>query len=136
MRAPTRYGLLLSRTKSDLEGVRARLERLSTPEPNTGCLLWVGAATKDGYGKVGLGPVEGAPKFVAYAHRVAFELENGPIPAGKTVDHKCRQRGCINPAHMEAVTHQQNCARRPKALASAAAVRAWATRRENARRAA
>lgn len=113
--APVRYGLLVSRTAQDVANIRERLERRSTPEPNTGCWLWLGAVTAEGYGKVGLGPVNGAPKFVAYAHRVAFELENGPIPEGLTIDHRCRMPGCINAAHMEAVTLQQNCARRPLA---------------------
>lgn len=114
-RAPTRYGLLVGRTAQDVANIRERLDRRSTPEPNTGCWLWLGAVTAEGYGKVGLGSLNGAPKFVAYAHRVAFELENGPIPEGLTIDHRCRMPGCINAAHMEAVTLQQNCARRPLA---------------------
>lgn len=128
-RAATRYGLLVGRTPEDIGRIRARLDRLSTPEPNTGCILWLGAATPDGYGKFGLGPVNGAPKFVAYAHRVAFELEHGPIPEGHETDHTCRVRGCINALHMQAVTHRENCVRRP-------AESYWGTRQPRERRAA
>lgn len=48
------------------------------------------------------------------AHRVAYELFVGPIPDGMELDHVCRVRNCINPAHLEAVTHEENINRKPK----------------------
>lgn len=116
--------------------VLQRLMDKASPEPNTGCYLWLGAVTKDGYGKIGLGPVGITPKHVVYAHRLAWELDNGPIAARLTIDHLCRQRCCVNPKHMEAVTQQQNCARRAPMdasgeKASARMRRAWVTRRLN-----
>lgn len=42
------------------------------------------------------------------AHRVSFELSNGPIPPGKVIDHKCRNKLCVNPDHLHAVTHKEN----------------------------
>jgi hypothetical protein len=45
------------------------------------------------------------------AHRVAWELTNGPIPEGLTLDHLCRDRACCNPRHLEPVTHQVNILR-------------------------
>lgn len=42
------------------------------------------------------------------AHRVSYELYVGPIPAGYQIDHKCRTPGCVNPDHLQAVTHKQN----------------------------
>lgn len=45
------------------------------------------------------------------AHRVAYEIAKGPIPDGLCVDHLCRNHGCINPFHLEAVTWGENVLR-------------------------
>jgi hypothetical protein len=45
------------------------------------------------------------------AHRVAYELTVGPIPAGMTLDHLCRNKGCVNPHHLEPVTNRENILR-------------------------
>lgn len=49
------------------------------------------------------------------AHRAAHELFIGPIPEGFTIDHVrargCQHRHCVNPAHLEAVTHRENTMR-------------------------
>jgi len=45
------------------------------------------------------------------AHRVAYEIANGPIPTDKEIDHLCRVRCCINPDHLEAVTRSTNLIR-------------------------
>ena len=45
------------------------------------------------------------------AHRFAYELLIGPIPSGLTIDHLCRNTGCVNPAHMEPVTRAENARR-------------------------
>jgi hypothetical protein len=45
------------------------------------------------------------------AHREAHEEFNGPIPEGYQVDHLCRVRTCVSPAHLEAVTQQENLLR-------------------------
>ncbi len=42
------------------------------------------------------------------AHRFSYELANGPIPEGLQIDHLCRNRGCVRPDHMEAVTPRVN----------------------------
>ena len=47
-----------------------------------------------------------------YAHRVAWELCNGPIPEGLQIDHLCRNRRCVRPDHLELVTASVNCQRR------------------------
>jgi len=46
-----------------------------------------------------------------YAHRWYYEIAYGPIPEGSQVDHLCRNRSCVNPLHLEAVSQQENIAR-------------------------
>lgn len=85
--------------------LRERLESKYTPEPNTGCWLWHGMVSAEGYGKVFI-----AGKTYS-AHRVSYEVERGSIPVGLQIDHLCRVRNCINPDHLEAVTASENTRR-------------------------
>lgn len=71
-----------------------------------GCWLWTGCKNEGGYGYYH----HGKRKSVR-AHRFAFELANGPVPAGLQIDHLCRNRSCVNPAHLEAVTARVNTLR-------------------------
>ena len=75
------------------------------PDPNGGCWLWGGAVDPCGYGRIVVGPRE------YKAHRVFYIAARGAIPLGTELDHLCRVRGCVNPAHLEPVTHQENMAR-------------------------
>jgi hypothetical protein len=74
------------------------------PEPNTGCWLWLAQVSRDGYGKF---------KYIGgqLAHRFAYETARGPVPEGLELDHLCRQRSCVNPDHLEAVTRRENARR-------------------------
>lgn len=65
-----------------------------------GCWLWTGGVGSSGYGNFG--------KPTKLAHRVSYELEIGPIPEGMQLDHLCRVRTCVNPAHLEPVTARVN----------------------------
>lgn len=66
------------------------------PEPNSGCWLWTAATRADGYGQIGMQN----PKRTELAHRMMWELRNGPIPTGILVLHKCDVRCCVNPDHL------------------------------------
>lgn len=79
-----------------------RFAQYVSPEPNTGCYLWTGAVSSFGYGQFN---VEGR---TCSAHRVAWLLEHGPIPADVEPDHRCRNRACVNTGHMQLVTHAVN----------------------------
>lgn len=67
------------------------------------CWLWTGSTRGQGYGQCTIGH-----KKQGYAHRFAYELTYGPIPAGKVIDHTCHVRLCCNPTHLRAVDHKQN----------------------------
>lgn len=82
----------------------ARVERRGPEE----CWPWLSTRTSNGYGSCR--PLSGEDTKTT-AHRVAYELTRGPIPEGMELDHLCRNRACVNPAHMEPVSHQQNCKR-------------------------
>lgn len=71
-----------------------------------GCWLWL-AHTAAGYGRFRLSN----PRRIEGAHRVAYELLIGPIPEGLDIDHLCRNRSCVNPAHLEPVTRGENVRR-------------------------
>lgn len=70
-----------------------------------GVWLWLGCLNRKGYAQIGLGPK------VLRAHRFAFELFRGPLSASLDIDHLCRVRCCVNPHHLEPVTHRENCKR-------------------------
>ncbi len=88
-----------------IEPVRERLARFSIPEPNSGCVLWLGDTNK-GYGVLWDG------KKRLYAHRLAYEVAIGPIPDGLDVDHLCSTTACLNPEHLDPVTRSENSRRR------------------------
>lgn len=83
----------------------ARLAKNSKVDRKSGCLVWQGAAV-GGYGMIRVGGRDGP---MMGAHRVAWEVANGPIPANTMVRHYvCGNRRCINLHHLRLGTHQQN----------------------------
>ena len=73
-----------------------------------GCWQWKDKTTAAGYGNFSVGGRKGERP---YAHRISYELHRGPIPAGKQIDHLCRNRGCVRPDHLEAVPQRINLLR-------------------------
>lgn len=82
-----------------LERFWPKVERTET------CWLWQAKINNRGYG---LFSYDGRMQA---AHRVAYELLVGPIPEGLDIDHLCAVRHCVNPAHLEPVTHRENLLR-------------------------
>ena len=76
-----------------------------SPCPMSGCWLFVGATTSHGYGNY---RHEGRMEI---SHRVSYSALVGPIDAGLQLDHLCRVRCCVNPAHLEPVTNAVNTLR-------------------------
>jgi hypothetical protein len=82
------------RQRQQEDSFRARVGQQTA----SGCILWVGATDKAGYGRLGN----------ALAHRIAWELYHGPIPEGSHILHKCDVPACVNPEHLFLGTNQDN----------------------------
>ena len=94
-----------------VNGHQSRAQRRSVSIEDCGhdtpCWIWTGALNERGYGRAWGGP----------AHRVFYERHVGQVPPGLELDHLCRNRACVNPAHLEPVTHAENMRRSALALA-------------------
>jgi hypothetical protein len=89
-----------------MDKIMARVE----VKDDTGCWEWQGPTSGEGrgggYGRMCLSGQTVAVHIVSYTHF------HGYVPGKKQVDHKCRNRRCCNPEHLELVTHRQNQRRR------------------------
>ena len=84
--------------------------------PLTGCWLWLGAKgghprfPEHKYSQIAVW--NDGKRTVTTAHRFAYEIVFGKIPEGYEPHHKCEVKLCVNPNHLEVVTHRENCRRR------------------------
>lgn len=84
----------------------ADVERFwSKVEKTEACWLWHGTITTTGYGHFWLNGKN------RKSHRVAYEMENGPIQNDLPLDHLCRNPPCVRPSHLEPVTTAENALR-------------------------
>lgn len=106
------YGLCHSHNRQRRDGVpltplRRHVRDLADrfllyTEARGDCLIWIGPLNATGYG------VTRRDGKMRLAHRVAYELAYGPVPAGQVVDHRCHTPACVRSVHLQAVTQKQN----------------------------
>jgi len=89
------------------------ITRRTEVDATTGCWVWQGPSSGNGRG--GGYPRMCLDSQTVAVHRVMFVCQNGYAPSKKQIDHLCRNRMCVNPDHLEMVTHKQNQKRRDKA---------------------
>lgn len=81
---------------------------ISQVQKTDDCWLWAGCRDRRGYGQFGIKTDKW--KHVP-AHRYSYELFRADIPPNLELDHLCRNPPCVNPEHLEPVTHHENCIR-------------------------
>jgi len=98
-----RYGLKMPATLTAKKPIKDRLIENSSIDQNTGCWNWNNSLYKKRYGQMSV-------KGKNYpAHRVSWEVFNeGKIPHGKQINHKCHNSRCINPEHLYVGTQKEN----------------------------
>lgn len=94
--------------KSILCKLPARIQKLIDVRDN-GCWMWLGSTRSSKYKHTRYRYGTYNAKF---AHRVVYQLLIGQIPSDREIDHLCNHKLCVNPAHLDVVTHQENCQRR------------------------
>lgn len=95
------------KNKVMFERMRAKVEI----DYETDCWNWVGATDSKGYAKFRRPAKWYGRREVEPAHRVMYEIYFGPVDDSLYLDHLCRNPKCVNPYHLEPVTHAENIRR-------------------------
>jgi len=91
--------------RSPMEVLLQGLRGGGHPDPDR-CWNWTGLRNSNGYGRSQI--TQAKRQLYRMAHRLAWELMVGPIPQGFALDHRCLNKLCCNPAHLECVTMEEN----------------------------
>ncbi len=94
--------------------VKDRFEEKILLIPFNECWEWGGNKYPNGYGRF---TIKSKGRL---AHRISYGLYTGEIPDGLVLDHLCRNKGCVNPKHLEPVTSRENLLRSEITMASMA----------------
>ena len=98
----------------------ARFFSKFTIDPLTGCWIWHGSTgfhpryREHRYGQIVTWDPRSRTRVLTTAHKFAYLYTKGPVPDGYDIDHTCQNKLCVNPSHLEAVTHSENCQRRAR----------------------
>jgi hypothetical protein len=88
---------------TDLKVIRRFVDKLG--QIGDECWQWYAGHDKNGYGQFWYNGRS------HWAHRISYAIFNGGIPDGLTIDHKCFNTLCVNPKHVQLMTHPENCGR-------------------------